>query len=995
MPTTNINVSVPEVLYLRTITSGQVTEGEVLSQVASVWSNSTGNVTIEVISDDFTTDPSPIIVPALGLTTPIIVSIASKEDFIAQGDRTVTVSIQVSSSTGLNIPSSSFSVTIADDDTAGVIITESGGSTFVTEAGTTDTYTVVLTSQPTANVTVNLDGGAQLSLSSTAVTFTPQNWNVPQTVTVSAVDDAFVEGTHTQTINHTATSTDAKYNGISISSITANITDNDRNDAPSFTPGSNQTVAEDSGAQTVANWATNISPGPADEASQIVNFQVTNDNNELFSVQPAIDSAGNLTYTPAINANGSAIVTAILQDDGGTVNGGVDSSNPQTFTITINPVNDIATISGIVIGVVTEDLNVVNGNLTATGNLSITDADIGEDQFNTTVTSATDTLGSLSITAAGAWNYSVANSAVQFLGAGATKTETFSVQSADGTASLDIAITITGVNDTASITGTATGAVTEDTSTPNLTATGTLTVADVDTGDNTFNTNVTSATGNLGSLNITDTGTWNYSVANSAVQFLGAGVTKTEIFSVESVDGTVLQDIAITINGNNDAPTDLFLSKSDIDEQSPALTTIGLFSTIDIDVNDSFTYSLIDGDGADDNDVFTIDGNELKIKTSPDFEIKQSYKIRVKTTDTGGLSYQKALAIAVNDLDIPSRLTTKDDDIFNITSDDTKITLQVTLLGRNSNQINELGVFIVDDATGTINGIAPGADGYAEAALERAQVIFSAITNVPNDFNPSDLTRSLELNSGANLRFYLVKNNSTTDAILPGIQPITDVLFASTATLKVTDLGNDQFRLAWEDGTGNSTNDFQDLVVKIQSSNQNLPLGTKLQGRSQGEVIDLRSVTTPVTVNFNVYREAAFDNFVGFYRITDEKGGIDINSDGNADILPGEAGYAQAAVRQRVAGIDLAVSNQGTATSTGSFTGGDIFAPFLIVNSRPDAVVDNNPNNDPKVYFAFLGANSDKRDHIRLLGDNIFAFEDLSGGGDGDFNDMIVKFALS
>lgn len=214
--------------------SGQVTEGEVLSQVAAVWSNSSGNVTIEVISDDFTTDPSPIIVPAQGLTIPAaVVSIASKEDFVAQGDRTVTVTIQASSSTGVNSPSSTFSVTIADDDSAGVTIAQSSGNTAVSEGGTTDTYTVVLTSQPTANVTMNLDGGAQLSLS-TAVTFTPQNWNVPQTVTVSAVDDALVEGTHTQTINHTATSTDAKYNGISITSITANITDNDRNDAPSY-----------------------------------------------------------------------------------------------------------------------------------------------------------------------------------------------------------------------------------------------------------------------------------------------------------------------------------------------------------------------------------------------------------------------------------------------------------------------------------------------------------------------------------------------------------------------------------------------------------------------------------------------------------------------------------------------------------------------------------------------------------------------------------------
>ncbi|MEH2151936.1 VCBS domain-containing protein [Nostoc sp.] len=81
-----------------------------------------------------------------------------------------------------------------------------------------------------------------------------------------------------------------------------------------------------------------------------------------------------------------------------------------------------------------------------------------------------------------------------------------------------------------------------------------MTVADVDTGENKFNTTVTSANGNLGSLSITDAGVWNYSVANTVVQSLGAGVTKTESFTVKSVDGTASQNIRVTINGVNDAP---------------------------------------------------------------------------------------------------------------------------------------------------------------------------------------------------------------------------------------------------------------------------------------------------------------------------------------------------------------------------------------------------------------------------------------------------------
>ena len=112
------------------------------------------------------------------------------------------------------------------------------------------------------------------------------------------------------------------------------------NDAPSFTVGGNQTVLEDSGANTVNGFATAISRGAANEAGQTVSFLMSNDNNALFTVQPAIDGSGNLTYTLAGNANGSATVTVQIHDNGGTANGGVDTSAAQQFTITAGPVND-------------------------------------------------------------------------------------------------------------------------------------------------------------------------------------------------------------------------------------------------------------------------------------------------------------------------------------------------------------------------------------------------------------------------------------------------------------------------------------------------------------------------------------------------------------------------------------------------------------------------------------------------------------------------------
>jgi uncharacterized repeat protein (TIGR01451 family) len=332
------------------------------------------------------------------------------------------------------------------------------------------------------------------------------------------------------------------------------------------------------------------------------------------------------------------------------------------------------------------------------------------------------------------------------------------------------------------------------------------------------------------------------------------------------------------------------------------------------------------------------------------------------------------------------------DDIFTIFGGSGNPKLQVTLAGRNSNLVNELGVFTVDDAQGKINGIAPGETGYTQAALNKSKVIFSTIANVPNGFNINNLTSLLEFESGNNLRFLLVKNG-TIDSIQNGITPISEILFSDLSRQKITDLGTDGFSLAWKDGSNNNT-DFKDLVVNIKSTDDSLPLGTNLQGKQQGEVLDLRGITQDVKADFTVNREAAFNNFVGFYKVADENGGIDVDGNGTVDFRPGDSGYAQAAIKNRVTGIDLRVDNQGTASFTDkTLTGGSIFAPFILTNGRTvDQVLNGQVD---QAYFAYLGANSDKVDHIRLLGNNVFGFEDLAGGGDNDYNDIIVKVNLS
>ena len=110
---------------------------------------------------------------------------------------------------------------------AGVSVSESALT--VTEQDTTgDTYTVVLDTEPTANVTVTVGGhaGSDVTVNPTSLTFTSLDWSTAQTVTVTAGNDADLAN-ETVTLTHSAASSDSDYSGVSIAAVTVTVSDND------------------------------------------------------------------------------------------------------------------------------------------------------------------------------------------------------------------------------------------------------------------------------------------------------------------------------------------------------------------------------------------------------------------------------------------------------------------------------------------------------------------------------------------------------------------------------------------------------------------------------------------------------------------------------------------------------------------------------------------------------------------------------------------------
>jgi hypothetical protein len=121
----------------------------------------------------------------------------------------------------------------------------------------------------------------------------------------------------------------------------------------------------------------------------------------------------------------------------------------------------------------------------------------------------------------------------------------------------------------------------------------------------------------------------------------------------EDAEGlTYEKAFVINILNTNEAPIEIDITNNSVDENSAIGSVIGQLNTTDVDNGDSFTYTLVTGNGTNDadNSSFTIEDNNLKTAVELDFETKSEYYIFVQTEDAGGLTFKNAFVINVNDV---------------------------------------------------------------------------------------------------------------------------------------------------------------------------------------------------------------------------------------------------------------------------------------------------------------------------------------------------------
>jgi phosphodiesterase/alkaline phosphatase D-like protein len=291
------------------------------------------------------------------------------------------------------------------------------------------------------------------------------------------------------------------------------------------------------------------------------------------------------------------------------------------------------------------------------------------------------------------------------------------------------------------------------------------------------------------------------------------------------------------------------------------------------------------------------------------------------------------------------------------------VSLRANLSGRSSSS-NEIGYVVLspDELPGSANLLNDVAwlRGRAKtllSSLESTDVTLPANTRFERD---------IQLINGQSLRFFEVQ-----DASLNQLTNLSDSRFRY---LNTADIVNSQASFSSSSGVRFSL----DILPGDLGLNALIA-----QAQVQAPVLDLSALTAAQSLQGTVAlsREAEFDSVVGFYRALDTQGTI-VAADGVTRLRPGDRGYGEVALRagnlvNQLGNLSVA-DDSITSRNFAGVTGGIFLAPYALVNGN--------------TFFAYSAANSDGISHFRSLGNNLFGLEDVFGGGDSDYDDMVIGF---
>ncbi len=585
------------------LTAASVTEDDDFVFNVALPDGVTGPVTIPLtythgttVAADFDALPTSVFVPYGAESATVTISPAN--DSINESDETLTVSAGTAPP-GFTTTGATFTLTLADDDGVGVTITESSGSTSVSENAGTDAYTVVLDSQPTHSVTVTITSGTPAAAvvdgpdvgdvggATETLTFTTSNWNRAQIVTVTGVNDD-VDNTadkRTVTLTHAVTSSDAKYNAVANQNVTVTVVDDDATPEVdlSVNPAS---VGEGDGATTVTVTAT------VDDAT--VRFDAAK------TVRVSVDGSG-----------GSGVVGFTAVNDFDLTIAAGAKTGTATFELTpqddsVDETNETVTVSGTLAGVTVNSATLtladddgVGVTITESSGSTSVSENAGTDAYTVVLDSQPTHSVTVTITSGTPAAAVVDGPDVGDVG-GATETLTFTTSNWNRAQ----IVTVTGVNDDVDNTAdkrtvTLTHAVTSSDAKYNAVANQNVTVTVVDddaTPEVDLSVNPASVGEGDGATTVTVTAT----VDDATVRFDAA---KTVRVSVDGSGGsgvvgfTAVNDFDLTIAAGAKTGTATFeLTPQDdsVDETNETVTVSGTLAGVTVN---SATLTLADDDG--------------------------------------------------------------------------------------------------------------------------------------------------------------------------------------------------------------------------------------------------------------------------------------------------------------------------------------------------------------------------------------------------------------
>ncbi len=247
----------------------------------------TSNVVFRVSSGDageVAVSPTAMTFTPDDWNTPQTATVTGVDDSTTDGDQVTPVTVSVNDAASDDafdpLPDQGVQVTTTDNDAAGFTIQESGGSTVVSESGTTDDFTVVLDVQPASDVVflVSLAATDEATVAPSALTFTPANWNAPQTVTVTGVDDGLADGDQITPVTVSVVDASSDNNFDALADKVVNVTTTDDEGAgfsvsptslsvPEAVPGNTRTFTVALGSQPSSNVVFTVQSGNTAEAT--------------------------------------------------------------------------------------------------------------------------------------------------------------------------------------------------------------------------------------------------------------------------------------------------------------------------------------------------------------------------------------------------------------------------------------------------------------------------------------------------------------------------------------------------------------------------------------------------------------------------------------------------------------------------------------------------------------------------------------------------------